>query len=497
MARLENTMKCCPWVFGIVLSAMIASGAHAESPFDQHFENANLRIDFHHTGNAVEEQVSVDRLYRQGQWAGPRSRLIDVLSIGGYLVQGRDSESHELLVSKSFDSYFGEYRTTPAAAAGNRRTYHESVLLPFPKRPMTVSLTARRRDGSSVKLIEIEVDPSSLEISREPPSANALVVESHIGGPPSTVVDIAILGEGYTQSEIEIFKTDLANATSSLLGHEPFASHRDHISIRGVLAVSADTGCDEPTRGVYRGTALGATFNSLGSERYLLTEDNRSLRDIAANVPYDALIIMVNHDRYGGGGIYNLFCTFTAHSKWSDYLLLHEFGHSFAGLADEYYSSSVAYNDFYPRGSEPVEANITALLDPESLKWKDLVTQGTEIPTPWEKESFDLEDAAYQKERTVLNEAIAKAVRSGAPEERVAELRAKEERHAAAHAEWAHKYLIASPWAGKVGAFEGAGYSATGLYRPMLDCLMFSRRVQPYCRVCERAVEAMVLRYSE
>ncbi len=490
-------MRRCPWMFGIVLSVMVASGAHAESPFDQHFENATLRIDFHHTGNEVEEQVSVDRLYRQGQWAGSRSRLVDQLPYGGYLVEGRDSGSDDLLVSKSFDSYFGEYRTTADAAAGSLRTYHESVLLPFPKRPMTVSLTARRRDGSSVKLLELEVDPSSLEISREPPVANTMVVESHIGGPPSTVVDIAILGEGYTQSEIEIFKTDLANATNNLLGQAPFASHRDRISVRGVLAVSADTGCDEPTRGVYRGTALGATFNSLGSERYLLTEDNRSLRDIAANVPYDALIIMVNHDRYGGGGIYNLFSTFTAHSKWSDYLLLHEFGHSFAGLADEYYSSSVAYNDFYPRGSEPVEANITALLDPENLKWKDLVTQGTEIPTPWEKEGYDLEDAAYQKERTVLNEAIAEAVRSGAPEERVTELRAKEERHAAAHAEWAQKYLAASPWAGNVGAFEGAGYSTTGLYRPMLDCLMFSRRVQPYCRVCERAVEAMILRYSE
>ena len=497
MAQLENAMKPCQWIFGIALSALAASGAHATSPFDQHFENATLRIDFHHTGNEVEEQVSVDRLYRQGQWAGSRSRLADVLPIGGYLVQGRDSGSHELLVSKSFDSYFGEYRTTAAAAAGTLRTYHESVLLPFPKRPMTVSLTARRRDGSSVKLLEFEVDPPSLEISREPPSANILVVESHVGGPPSTVVDIAVLGEGYTQSEIEIFKTDLANATSSLLAQAPFAFHRDRISIRGVLAISADSGCDEPTRDVYRGTALGVTFNSLGSERYLLTEDNRSLRDIAANVPYDALIIMVNHDRYGGGGIYNLFSTFTAHSKWSDYLLLHEFGHSFAGLADEYYSSSVAYNDFYPQGYEPVEPNITALLDPDDLKWKDLIDEGTEVPTPWEKEGYDLEGTTYQKERTALNEAIAEAARAGMPEERIVELREKEERHAAANAEWARQYLAGSQWAGKVGAFEGAGYSSTGLYRPMLDCLMFSRRMQPFCGVCERSVEAMILRYSE
>ena len=497
MARLEKAMKPCPWIFGIVLSTALVPGALAASLFDRHFEDATLRIDFHHTGDAVEEQVSIDRLYRQGQWAGSRSRLVDPFSYGGYLVEARDAETNNLLFSKGFDSYFAEYRTTAAAASGTLRTYHESVLLPFPKKRLTVSLTAHRRDGTSVKLLGIEVDPSSVDISGEPPSANVLVIESHIGGSPSGVLDIAILGEGYTESGIDVFKADLTKATDVLLGQAPFASHRDRISVRGVLAVSADSGCDEPTRGAYRDTALGVSFNSLGSERYLLTEDNRSLRDIAANVPYDALIIMVNHDRYGGGGIYNLFSTFTAHSRWSDYLLLHEFGHSFAGLADEYYSSSVAYNDFYPQGREPVEANITALLDPTNLKWKDLIEQGTEVPTPWEKEGYDLEGTAYQKERTALNEAIAEAARTGMPKELVVELREKEERHAAAHAEWAQQYLAGSRWAGKVGAFEGAGYSSTGLYRPMLDCLMFSRRVQPFCGVCERAVEAMILRYSD
>jgi hypothetical protein len=497
MAALENAMKRCPWIFGIVLSATIVPGAHAASLFDRHFENATLRIDFHHTGNAVEEHVSIDHLYRQGRWAGSRSRLVDPFSYGGYLVEAREVGTDNLLFSKGFDSFFGEYRTTAAAISGTLRTYHESVLLPFPKKRVTVNLIARRRDGTFVELLEIEVDPGSIDISGEPPSANVLVIESHIGGPPSGVVDIAILGEGYTESGIAVFKADLAKATDVLLGQAPFASHRDRISVRGVLAISADSSCDEPTRGAYRDTALGVSFNSLGSERYLLTEDNRSLRDIAANVPYDALIIMVNHDRYGGGGIYNLFSTFTAHSRWSEYLLLHEFGHSFAGLADEYYSSSVAYNDFYPQGREPAEPNITALLDPENLKWKDFIEPGTKVPTPWEKEGYDLEGTAYQKERTALNEAIAEAARTGVPEERVVELREKEERHAAAHAEWAQQYLAGSRWAGKVGAFEGAGYSSTGLYRPMLDCLMFSRRVQPFCGVCERAVEAMILRYSE
>ena len=481
----------------ITLAMLLPVAAVAGETFDHDFEDATLRIDFHHTGNAEDEIVSIDRLYRQGSWAGPEKALVDPFPYGSYLVRAHDLESGDLLFSQGFDSYYGEYRTTSAAAAGTMRTFHESVLLPFPKKALKVTWTARRRDGSSIDLAEIVVDPDSEEISTESPAAGAIVIEAHIAGPPNEVLDIAILGEGYAETEIEVFETDLRHSVEVLLGHAPFSEHRQDISIRGVIVPSSESGCDEPTRGSYRATTLGATFNSLGSERYMLTEDNRAVRDVAANVPYDALVIMVNHDRYGGGGIYNLFCTFTAHSDWADYLLLHEFGHSFAGLADEYYSSSVAYNDFYPRGREPAEANITALLDRDQLKWRDLVEPGTEIPTPWAKEPYDREDAKYQEERRLLNQAIAEASTSGASAEKIAELVDNEVRHAAIHAQWAEEYLQRSRWAGKVGAFEGAGYSSTGLYRPTLDCLMFSRRVQPFCPVCERAVEALIDRYSD
>jgi hypothetical protein len=483
--------------FALALATFLAPVVAAQTPFEHDFEDVTLRIDYHHTGNSIQEFVTLDRLYRQGSWAGPLKALIDPFSYGGYLVQAHDLDSGELLYSKGLDSYFGEYRTTPAAQAGSMRTYHETVLLPFPKRPIRVQWMARRRDGTSVDLAEIVVDPSSVDIASEAPTAGAEVFETHVGGAPHEVLDIAILGEGYTQSEVDDFATDLEHATATLLGQAPFDAHRSQISIRGVMAPSPESGCDEPTRRSFRRTALGVTFNSLGSERYMLTEDNRSLRDLAANVPYDALVIMVNHDRYGGGGIYNLFCTFTAHSEWADYLLLHEFGHSFAGLADEYYSSSVAYNEFYPKGREPKEPNITALLDPNSLKWRDLVTPDTEIPTPWEKDAYDLEDSKYQKERKLLNEAIAKASRSGANADVIVELVENEKRHAAIHAKWAEDFLKRSRWAGRVGAFEGAGYSSTGLYRPTLDCLMFSRRLQPFCPVCTRAVETMILRYTE
>jgi len=363
--------------------AVAVAAAAADSPFDKNFEDATLRIDFYHVGDAERESVTFDRFYRQGVWAGSRTQLVDPFTYGGYAVEARDAATGDLLYSQGFDSYFGEYRTTGPATAGTQRTYSETVLLPYPKRPIRVILTARRRDGTVLPLAETTVDPASLEVAAAPPRRGAQVVEAHIGGPPHQVLDIAILGEGYTVAEAELFVRDLAWATETLLGFEPYASNHDRLSVRGVLVPSNESGCDEPTRGLYRDTTLGVSFNALGSERYVLTEDNRSVRDVAANVPYDALIIMINHDRYGGGGIYNLFCTFAAHSEWASYLMLHEFGHSFGGLADEYYSSSTAYNDFFPRGREPDAPNVTALLDPANLKWKDLVAPDTPLPTPW------------------------------------------------------------------------------------------------------------------
>ena len=149
----------------------------------------------------------------------------------------------------------------------------------------------------------------------------------------------------------------------------------------------------------------------MGSERYILTEDNKAVRDLAAHVPYDAIYIMVNHARYGGGGIYNFFCTFTTDNQFRDYLFLHEFGHSFSGLADEYYTSDVQYNDFYPVGLEPLEPNITALSDPQNIKWKEFETPGIEIPSNWEKAKYDSMDYKWQAERRELNKKIAELKR--------------------------------------------------------------------------------------
>ena len=484
----------------ILAPLLVISMAAAEGPssatFEGTFEDATLRVDFYQVGNAATELVSLDRLIRQGRWAGPRSGLIDPFQLGRYAIELRDPADDRLLFERGFDSYFGEYRTTEPARGGAVRAFHNSMLVPMPRVPAVLVIRARAAGSPAVELLRHTIQPTPLEIAGEPPAPGAVVVEAHLGGDPHDTLDVAIVGEGYTAGETSAFREDLARSTGVLLSFEPFASHRDQISVRGVLVPSASSGVDEPSRGRFRSTAVGAAFDSLGSERYLLTEDNRTLRDVAANVPYDILIVMVNHDRYGGGGIYNAYCTFTAHSSWRDYLLLHELGHSFAGLADEYYTSDVAYSEFYPPGTEPSERNITALLSPGGLKWRELVEEGTVIPTPWDKAAFDAASKQYEERRADLNERIARASQAGDPEGVVAGLEQEQEQLAADHTDTSRRALAVEPFAGKVGAFEGAGYASKGLYRPMLDCLMFRRGVQPFCRVCQQAVADTIRHYS-
>lgn len=465
--------------------------------FDKYFLDKTMRVDYFHIGHAKEELVTLDRVYQQGIWAGSKKNLIDGFDYGRYCIKVYDFASGTLIFSKGFDSYFGEYQTTAAAGRGVKRTYHESALIPCPKNKIKFSLESRDRQNLSHPVYSSEIDPASITVLKKPLSSGVKVFELLKSGDPHQKVDIAFIAEGYTSKEEPKLKADLERFVQVLFKLEPYKSQKNQFNIYGVFKASDDSGCDEPSHGSFKNTAVGATFDSLGSERYVLTEDNRSLRDIAAHVPYDALFIMVNHKRYGGGGIYNFYCTFTVDNQWYEYLFLHEFGHSFAGLGDEYYTSDVAYNEFYPKGVEPREANITALLDSKNLKWKKMVGPGIEIPTLWEKAEFDEKDNAYQKVRRDINDKIAKMKRSGAPAAEAAKVEAESERLSKEHADWVDQFLAKSKVAGKIGAFEGAGYAAKGLYRPAVDCLMFTKGTKPFCRVCQEAVRRMIQFYCE
>lgn len=483
-----------------VLAAAIAGGcasAQKGPAFETWFVDKTLRVDYFHTGSAAAETFALDRVYDQGIWAGSKTHLLDPFDLGRYSVKIYDDATGTLLYSKGFDSYFGEYKTSDAGIKGVPRTYHESALLPYPKKPVRFTIEAKDRRNAAKAVFSQTIDPADQTVIRESLVPGVKVVQALKSGPPSRKVDVAIVAEGYTAAEEAKFEADLARFTGVFFKLEPYKSHKDAFNISGVFKASAESGTDEPGHGSFKSTVLNTTFDSLGSERYLLTEDNKSLRDIAAHAPYDALYIMVNHKRYGGGGIYNLYCTFTTDNQWYEYLFLHEFGHSFTGLADEYYTSDVAYNEFYPAGVEPAEPNITALLDPANVKWKALLTPGIAVPTPWEKAAFDEMDLAYQKVRREVNAKIARMKREGAPAADIAKAEDDSEQLSRQAAEKVDAFLKASKFWGTVGVFEGAGYAAKGLYRSQLDCLMFTKGTKPFCKVCEAAVLKTIRYYTD
>lgn len=491
-------MKSVETFYLVLLFLPLLLQAQIQVKFDDFFIDQTFRIDYYHTGDAKSELVTIDHLYRYGIWAGSRTHLLDNFNNGRYYAKVYDIENGTIIFSRGFDSYFGEYKTSDQALHGIPRTYHESILMPVPRKKVRVVLEVRDRNNQLKEFFNSTIDPEDVGVIHENfNDRNIKVMNSHISGDPHSRVDMAILGEGYSVDEEDKFKADLKQFTQVFLNHPPYKFIMDRFNIYGVYKPSMESGVDEPDAGIFKSSALNATFNSLGSERYLLTEDNKTMRDLAARVPYDAIVVMVNHSRYGGGGIYNLFCTFTADNQWHEYLFLHEFGHSFAGLADEYYTSDVAYNEFYPLGVEPVESNITTLLDPKNVKWKNLIKKDIAIPTPWEKADYDARDLAWQKIRRQMNKNIVEMKRNHAPYTEIKKVQDEYDTQDRAHANELDDYLKKSKYTNMVGAFEGAGYAAQGLYRPMLDCIMFSKGTKPFCKVCEQGVLRVVEHYTE
>jgi hypothetical protein len=483
-------------IFFIILTAVIMNAQTIK--FNDYFTDQTMRIDYYHTGDAASEIVTIDQVYRYGTWAGSLNSLPDNFNNGAYYYKIYDAATGKLIFSRGFDSYFKEYQTVDEAIKGIKRTFHESAVIPYPKNKIKFALEKRDKQNKLNEIFSAEIDPSDLYIIKDAVKDNAVkVYKSHFSGNPHEKVDVVILGDGYTLKEQKKFENDLKRFTNVFLNHEPYKSRKDKFNIYGVFKPSEDSGIDEPGANIYKSTPLSTRFYALGSERYILTEDNKSLRDLAAHVPYDAIYIMCNSARYGGGGIYNFYCTFVADNQFSNYIFLHEFGHSFAGLADEYYTSDVAYNDSYPKELEPVEPNISRLLDKSNLKWKDLVSPGVEVPTSWEKENYDKMDYAWQKERRELNKHIAELKRNKAPQKEIDNAQNEYNKKDKLHSDEVDKYLTASKYWNKVGAFEGAGYCANGMYRPMLDCLMFSKGSKPFCKVCEQRVIDVIKHFTE
>ena len=448
----------------------------AAAAFDAWSDGATLRLDYDHAGTARDEAFALDGLRREGPWPGSRVNLVDPLDLGPYRVEVRDRATDLVLYAQGFASIYGEWETTDEARSV-RRSFHESVRFPFPRRPVQVCLLKRSPDNAFHELASFLVDPAALDVRREAVAARGKVWTIFENGPPENKIDLLILGDGYTAEQLPAFHEDARRLVEVLFSTTPFRERRKDFNVRAIDTPAEDSGISRPSDGVYRRTALGASYDIFGSERYVLTCDNAALRETAAQAPYEFVEILVNGEKYGGGGIYNLMATCSTKSGSTPYVFVHEFGHHFAALADEYYTSDVAYDTSTPV-VEPWEPNITALLDPSALKWKDLVAAQTPVPTPWSKDEYEKFSAGIQARRRALRA-------SHVPEARMDSLFAEE-------LAWGKPFLAGQPYGGKVGAFEGAGYRARGLYRSSTDCIMFTRNRDRFCPVCSRAIERVI-----
>jgi hypothetical protein len=359
-----------------VLPFLAAIAAAAQGPIFQAPGPRTLRLDYVHSGMAAEETFALDGVTLEGAWPGPLDRWTDESNLGKYCFQVLDRATNRVIYSRGFASIYGEWETTDEAKQ-QRRAFSESVRFPAPEAPVQVVIKKRGPRSEFREVWSIVVDPSDAGVDRgAPPKLNTWAVMQN--GPPRDKVDLLLMGDGYTTAEMEKWHRDARRMAETLFAASPFKEHRQDFNVWAVDTPAEESGVARPSDGVFRRSPLRAAYDAFGSERYVLTFDNKRLREAASAAPYEFIEIVVNDRKYGGGGIFNLFATVSADNAFTPYVFVHEFGHHFAGLADEYYTSDVAYGSATER-PEPWEPNATA--DPRAAKWKDLLSAGIDLPS--------------------------------------------------------------------------------------------------------------------
>ena len=407
-------------VFLLLLSFWITCQLQAQH-FDQYFENKTLRIHYLHTGDARTEKFEIKEYFAGGEWNGTREYLIDPNQYGNILFQVYDASTEQLIFSRSYSTLFDEYKTTPRAEK-ETGAFEECVNMPFPKKSVKYTFTSISRKLEKTVSLTGYFNPEKETVT--PFKKEYKTIDLHIGGDSKKCLDILFIPDGYAKADKKKMKTDMARFASYITKCSPFSDNLDRLNIRAIEGISKESGISNPNLGVKKNTLLNASYNVLDLDRYLMCLNVWKMNEIADDAPYDVIVLICNSPKYGGGGIYNFYATVNNEHEKSAYVIVHELGHLIAGLGDEYYTSEVTVQDFYPEGVEPLEPNLTTLTDFES-KWKREVNKDTPIPTPNTDE--------YSK---------------------------------------------------KVGVYEGGGYVAKGVYRPYPTCTMKEGIYNAFCPVC-------------
>ncbi|MBN1985922.1 MAG: peptidase M64 [Prolixibacteraceae bacterium] len=423
-------MKLKILVFILILPVF----TNAQINFQKYFHDYSFRFDFLLGGNNNKVTVYPQQMKQEPFWAGTKTRLIDPFNYGSYRYRIFDVASDNLIFSKGFSTLFQEWQTTAEAKKTNK-TFYQAAIFPYPKKKFRIEIDARQWDGTFKTIYASEIEPENYFVQRETP-VSFDVVDILSNGDPSVKADLVILAEGYTKTEKNKFVEDVKRVTSYLFEEEPFKTEKESFNVKAVFTPSVESGTDVPGEHIYKNTHFNSTFYTFDLPRYLTTSDMKTIYDAAAQVPYDHVYILVNTERYGGGGFYNFLTVCTADNALTKEVFVHEFGHGFAGLGDEYYTSSVAYEDFYNLEIEPWEPNLTTLVDFD-LKWKKLIAETTPVPTPRETKYQNI-----------------------------------------------------------VGVYEGGGYLSKGIYSPYIDCRMKSNEAQEFCPVCKEAIKKVIDYYS-
>lgn len=407
--------------------------------FEDFFHDKALRLELYQCGDARESVTTLQSLSEEPCWPENPKNLLTPFPYGKFYLKVWDTASNRLIYSKGFDTLFAEYATTKPALLGTKRVFQTTTRIPLPKASAKLTIERRNVDNSLTIGFTENLDPSDIRIRRESPASIDKPFDIQTKGSPHDCLDLVFLAEGYTVSQENKFKNDVQKMSDFLLSVAPYKASRDRINIRGVFRASEESGTDQPHKRIFRNTALNSSFNTLDIDRYLLLEDNHRMHQMAACVPYDTVVVLVNTTTYGGGAICLDYCVCSTDSPLSPMVFVHELGHALAYLADEYVGS-VTYNDMYPEGVEPVEPNITRQLDPVQIKWKAFLSKDVAVPT--------IDSPESKSDRIV-------------------------------------------------GAFEGGGYLSKGMYRPQSNCWMGSANPKEcFCVVCEDAIQRMIDYYS-